>query len=105
MMPRSISSSSLNTGPPSPPSGIRKPDARELRIAERAEYASTPAGVNRGGQTELMGVRSQGVSSDAERTARGAPAGPERAVDVQFRGVTKRFGADVVAVDNVDLDV
>src|SRR3954447_2121920 len=52
-----------------------------------------------------MGVRSQGVSSDAERTGRAAPKGPERAIDVQFRGVTKRFGADVVAVDNVDLDV
>ena len=52
-----------------------------------------------------MGVRSEGVSSQPERFSGSEPGGPARAVDVQFRAVTKRFGADVVAVDAVDLDV
>src|SRR5215475_1407292 len=52
-----------------------------------------------------MGVRSEGVSTQSEAVSGTGRGGPARAVDVQFRGVTKRFGADVVAVDNVDLDV
>ena len=52
-----------------------------------------------------MGVRSEGVSSQPERFSGSEPGGLARAVDVQFRAVTKRFGADVVAVDAVDLDV
>src|SRR5689334_1998463 len=110
MIPRSISSSSFNTDPPSPSSGIRKVPAVELRIARSAEYASTPDRPAAGGGPGqdgrgAVGVRSEGVSSQPERFTGGDPAGPAPAVDVQFRGVTKRFGDDVVAVDDVDLDV
>src|SRR3954454_9872989 len=109
MIPRSISSSWFSTDPPSPSSGIRKVSRVELRIARSAEYASTPGRAaavgGRAGWEGSMGVRSEGVSSQPDRFTGTDPAGPARAVDVQFRSVTKRFGDDVVAVDSVDLDV